>query len=604
MKRKTKRIFSLLLALAVMATMMAALPLTASAATLNDLTKIPAGEDGTKSEFITSELTPASGAITENKYFVRSGTSFETGNKSLTLDGQSISYTGWRVKSGANKGLSGSRVIAFKPGGACNIKVYADNNSGDDRVPTISINGSDEIIGQHINTDTDKYNYVEKAYSAESATKGEPVYVAANGGDGYLYKIVLEWGEVANVPVTGVTVAPDTVNLQMGFSTTLKATVAPANATNLGVTWSSANEEVATVSEDGTVLAKSVGETTVTVKTVDGNYTAEATINVTDADKVSVPNLATNSNDYVEWDFSLENKEESKASKVTFYTDSACSTEGTVADGENYVKQTAQKGDTGATLSIKRNGKPEITYSNGFDNEAAFSTMSGDSYSANGRFGGKASGMFTYTIDPKLNEKYSSAKVYVIYGSNSANAGRYNSSAGDMTLSPPNGVTSNSEVNFAVLTVENITDTFTLNSTVEAYLFYIGIEYIPAPTATFGESATDSGYYTDAPSNTLGVIRFLQEYSGDTPDSYGFYFVNSEGTIIFENATESKIENSEDEIANGGFYGDLTDIPENDENTYYAKPFVKIGGTMLYGDAIDGTVDWEKEVNYPETAVE
>ena len=114
----------------------------------------------------------------------------------------------------------------------------------------------------------------------------------------------------------------------------------------------------------------------------------------------------------------------------------------------------------------------------------------------------------------------------------------------------------------------------------------------------------DSGYYTDAASNTLGVIRFLQAYSGDTPDSYGFYFVNSEGTIILENGTASKIENSEDEIANGGFYGDLTDIPENDKNTYYAKPFVKIGGTMLYGDAIDGTVDWEKEVNYPETAAE
>lgn len=503
---------------------------------------------------------------------------------------------GWRIGQ--------CKSICLYSGGACTIKVYANNDSNTSRVPTISINGAEAIIGQNISTDTDKYNYVERVYTAENVTKGDPVYIGGNGGDGYLYKVVLEWGEVANVPVTGVTVVPDTVNLQVGFSTALKATVAPANATNLGVTWSSANEDIATVSEDGTVLAKSVGETKVTVKTVDGDYTAAATIRVTDADKVSVPNLATNNNDYVEWDFSLENKEESKASKITFYTDSACTTEGTVADGENYVKQTAQKGDTGATLSIKRNGKPEITYSNGFDNKAEFSTLSGNSYSANGRLGGKASGVFTYTIDPKLNEKYSSAKVYVIYGSNSANAGRYNSSAGDMTLSPPNGVTSNSEVNFAVLTVENITDTFTLNSTVEAYLFYIGIEYIPAPTATFGESATDSGYYTDAASNTLGVIRFLQEYSGDTPDSYGFYFVNSEGTIIFENATESKIENSEDEIANGGFYGDLTDIPENDENTYYAKPFVKIGGTMLYGDAIDGTVDWEKEVNYPETAVE
>ena len=115
MKRKTKRIFSLLLALAVMATMMAALPLTASAATLNDLTKIPAGEDGTKSEFIMQSYT-TSGDKTADGYFGAKST-FNTGSgKSLVLNGETISFTGWNTKNAAAGGLGNAKVYAFIPG--------------------------------------------------------------------------------------------------------------------------------------------------------------------------------------------------------------------------------------------------------------------------------------------------------------------------------------------------------------------------------------------------------------------------------------------------------------------------------------------------------
>ena len=51
----------------------------------------------------------------------------------------------------------------------------------------------------------------------------------------------------ADVKVTGVTVAPTTLSLNVGGSETLTATIAPETATNKTVTWSSDKTDIATV---------------------------------------------------------------------------------------------------------------------------------------------------------------------------------------------------------------------------------------------------------------------------------------------------------------------------------------------------------------------
>ena len=85
----------------------------------------------------------------------------------------------------------------------------------------------------------------------------------------------------ATVSVTGVTLDPTELSLFTGGSATLTVKVEPADATNQDVTWESSNPDVATV-VDGTVTAVKAGEATITVKTVDGNYTATCTVKVTD----------------------------------------------------------------------------------------------------------------------------------------------------------------------------------------------------------------------------------------------------------------------------------------------------------------------------------
>ncbi|OMQ13010.1 Ig-like domain-containing protein [[Flexibacter] sp. ATCC 35103] len=83
-----------------------------------------------------------------------------------------------------------------------------------------------------------------------------------------------------SVPVTGVTVTPATATLSIGATHQLTPTVAPANATNKTVTYSSNNTGVATVNGSGLVTAIASGSATITVTTQDGAKTATAVITV------------------------------------------------------------------------------------------------------------------------------------------------------------------------------------------------------------------------------------------------------------------------------------------------------------------------------------
>jgi hypothetical protein len=82
------------------------------------------------------------------------------------------------------------------------------------------------------------------------------------------------------VAVTGVSVSPTTATINAGATQQLTATIAPSNATNQSVTWSSSNTGVATVSSSGLVSGVAAGTATVTVTTADGGKTATSTITV------------------------------------------------------------------------------------------------------------------------------------------------------------------------------------------------------------------------------------------------------------------------------------------------------------------------------------
>lgn len=91
------------------------------------------------------------------------------------------------------------------------------------------------------------------------------------------------------VAVTGVSLNKTSTSLTVGATETLTATVAPANATNQAVTWSSNNTAVASVDQNGKVTAVAAGTATITVTTADGNKTATCTVTVSAAVTPTVP---------------------------------------------------------------------------------------------------------------------------------------------------------------------------------------------------------------------------------------------------------------------------------------------------------------------------
>ena len=88
------------------------------------------------------------------------------------------------------------------------------------------------------------------------------------------------------VAVTGVTLSESSGSLQEGNTVTLTATVTPSNASVKTVSWSSSDTTVATVS-GGLVTAVGAGEAVITVRTVDGGFTATYTLTVTAVPKVN-----------------------------------------------------------------------------------------------------------------------------------------------------------------------------------------------------------------------------------------------------------------------------------------------------------------------------
>ena len=87
--------------------------------------------------------------------------------------------------------------------------------------------------------------------------------------------------EEATIAVTGVTLNKTTLELTEGETATLAATVAPDDATDKSVTWSTSNDQAATVDNNGKVTAVGAGSAVITVTTVDGGKTAtcEVTVN-------------------------------------------------------------------------------------------------------------------------------------------------------------------------------------------------------------------------------------------------------------------------------------------------------------------------------------
>jgi hypothetical protein len=96
--------------------------------------------------------------------------------------------------------------------------------------------------------------------------------------------------KVPGGPPIGVTLDKKRIDLPVGSTYRLEATVTPFNATNKDLTWSSSNTRVATVDNNGLVTVIGPGTAVITVTTVDGKYIAKCVVNGPDEEVISVTN--------------------------------------------------------------------------------------------------------------------------------------------------------------------------------------------------------------------------------------------------------------------------------------------------------------------------
>ena len=140
----------------------------------------------------------------------------------------------------------------------------------DDNLASVTVNGSPKTVGGYNTIWIALFSDANRTYKIVATDK------AGNRTE----KTITVYDGTYVIPVTGVSLDESSITLDVGGNQTLTATVTPEDATNKKVCWSSDNEAVATVSEDGVVTAVAGGAAVITATTHDGLFTASCTVTV------------------------------------------------------------------------------------------------------------------------------------------------------------------------------------------------------------------------------------------------------------------------------------------------------------------------------------
>ena len=185
---------------------------------------------------------------------------------------------------------NGNKIkLAFDAPAAGTYQIKATYRSGRDQGNPNAFNwggtnvtsGSQDVYGEAA---ANIFHTVQFTINVTAAGPGELVFTADSKGGPVIDKFEFSCKETTpvTVAVTGVTLTPASVTLtNENPEATLSAVVAPENATNKNVTYSSSDTTVATVDASGKVKGVKTGTATITVTTEDGNKTAECQVTVT-----------------------------------------------------------------------------------------------------------------------------------------------------------------------------------------------------------------------------------------------------------------------------------------------------------------------------------
>lgn len=196
------------------------------------------------------------------------------------------------VVTGVSEG-NADIVITTEEGGfeaKCTVRVDGIDARGIERVGdktvTMGLNQTRQLQVKITPSDTTNKNVQWTSSNNSVATvDSNGVVTSKNSGSTIITAtthngLKTEFFIEVEIPVTNITLNSNEINLNLGGTFKLDATVNPSNASNKNIKWISANESIATVDQSGNVTADVAGTTYISAVSADGKVVATCTVNV------------------------------------------------------------------------------------------------------------------------------------------------------------------------------------------------------------------------------------------------------------------------------------------------------------------------------------
>ena len=175
-----------------------------------------------------------------------------------------------------------------------NVRVLVYDKTGN-LINVVQIKEKEEFTKPNLNTTADANVTLENVSLDDGWTWTKPQTKVVVGGQIAFAKkgteLTAVYIEGKAVPTKKITLSLESANLEVGSTMTLNATVDPANTTDQ-LTWSSNDQTVATVDENGKVTAVGPGKAIITATSGDQSAKCEVTVYKVES-KVEVPSLDT-----------------------------------------------------------------------------------------------------------------------------------------------------------------------------------------------------------------------------------------------------------------------------------------------------------------------
>ena len=177
------------------------------------------------------------------------------------------------LPNGLSLDLSKTRLT-----GRCGNHQLQTKLLGNGKVRIICMSSDNTSISEKIGSVIDLWIKAEKGIAGNQIVKVENIIFSDVKARTYRMDPLSFVVDVKYVPVSSVSISESNIQLEVSDSRQLTASLLPENCTDKTILWKSDNEKVATVSDNGMIIARSAGKCSIIVSTADNLIQAKCVV--------------------------------------------------------------------------------------------------------------------------------------------------------------------------------------------------------------------------------------------------------------------------------------------------------------------------------------